>query len=250
MPEPTPQTAGPSILLLHGAGLGGWMWDAQRTRLSATHEVLTPDLPGHGANSGTDYTTNADAVDGLAQLLESHGGGPAAVLGFSLGGQLALELACRYPTLVDRVSVVSSLMLPLRWPGGAAWSLRATAPLARWRLFADFQAKTSYIPEAQFDAYYASSTSVSQASLYAIGRENFGFRIPQEWPDAPGAPLLIAGEKEPAILRRGMKELHAQHERSTLELLPDVGHGVSLQRPDWFSDRLESWLNRPSGPAD
>ncbi|UOQ56143.1 alpha/beta fold hydrolase [Leucobacter allii] len=88
----------PPVLLLHGGGVAGWMWDSLRDELRADHRVLVPDLPGHGASAGAPYLSHDATIDDLARLLATHAPDrPSAVVGFSLGAQLAIRLASERP---------------------------------------------------------------------------------------------------------------------------------------------------------
>ena len=93
------------VVLLHGFLGRGADWDAVRDGLPASWDVRAPDLPGHGAASGLApeaHTMGAGADRALAGLDR-----PADVVGYSMGGRLALHLAVTRPRAVRRVVVVS-----------------------------------------------------------------------------------------------------------------------------------------------
>ena len=92
-----------SLVLLHGFTGSGANWAAHSARFQAAGlRVLAPDLPGHGANlpvSSDDYTMEAAAAQ-IAGLLEQEESGPVHLLGYSMGGRLALYFALHHPTKV------------------------------------------------------------------------------------------------------------------------------------------------------
>jgi pimeloyl-ACP methyl ester carboxylesterase len=97
----------PILLLLHGLGATGQVWD----RLLERHwegEVIAPDLPGHGRSPRLDtYTFESMAASVAAVLPE---GRKVVVLGHSLGGVLALTLAA-----AGRVAAACGVGIKLRW---------------------------------------------------------------------------------------------------------------------------------------
>lgn len=122
-PLATPPNASDTLLLLHGFTGSGENWAEQTSFFRAAGlRVLSPDLPGHGANlpaTSDDYTMEAAAAQ-LDGLLERENSGPVYLLGYSMGGRLALYFALHYP------EKVRSLLLESASPGLATAEERAT----------------------------------------------------------------------------------------------------------------------------
>ncbi|HEY3060545.1 MAG TPA: alpha/beta hydrolase [Chloroflexota bacterium] len=93
---------GVPILLLHGLGVGGAVWQAFARRLSPPLAAVAPDLRGHGQSDAppTGYTP-ADYAADLAELISELLEPPAPVVGHSLGALAGLALAEMRPELVD-----------------------------------------------------------------------------------------------------------------------------------------------------
>lgn len=111
---------GPDLLLLHGAGSAVHSWRGLMPLLARSHRVIAVDLPGHGftrspngARSGLDAMTQD-----LAQLIAAQGWRPAALVGHSAGGALALRLAGRLDP-VPRVLGINAALTP--FDGVAGW---------------------------------------------------------------------------------------------------------------------------------
>ena len=124
---------GAPVLLLHGGGVAGWMWNSLRRSLEGQYLVLVPDLPGHGQSADESYRSHAETVDALGRVLTRGTSAPVAVVGFSLGAQLAIELAATRPDLVDRAMIVSAQAKAMPLTGLTLRALGAAAPLARNR---------------------------------------------------------------------------------------------------------------------
>ncbi|WP_407360739.1 alpha/beta fold hydrolase [Microbacterium sp. LBN7] len=232
---------GTPLLLLHGGGVAGWMWEPMRAHLDEGHRVLVPDLPGHGRSADQTYTSHDDVLPALEELLEGEGR-PATVVGFSLGAQLAVLLAARRPDLVEKVIVVSAQAIPMRAVGPTLALLGATAGLARQEWFAKLQARELFVPPEHLDDYVRTSAGISRATLLNAVEENLRFTPPDGWRHFPGAALVLAGSKEKTLMRRSSAALHEALPQSERETIAGCGHGIPLQRPAWFAQRVESWM--------
>ena len=101
--------AGDPLLLLHG-GLGSTeMFEPDLTALSENRRVIAVDLYGHGRTALTDRPISLiDMGDDMAVILEDLGVKQADVMGYSLGGGVALRVAVQHPDVVRRLVLVST----------------------------------------------------------------------------------------------------------------------------------------------
>ena len=101
--------AGPAVLLVHGLMSSSATWSSQFDRLAGRYRVIAPDLFGHGASAkpAGDYSLSAHAAT-LRDLLDELQIPGATVVGHSLGGGIALQLAYLFPERVDGLVLVSS----------------------------------------------------------------------------------------------------------------------------------------------
>ncbi|MFT4029424.1 MAG: alpha/beta fold hydrolase [Protaetiibacter sp.] len=240
--------SGPVLLFIHGGGVAGWMWDAQTVRFGSRYRLLVPDLPGHDRSCDIPFTSSGAVVAEFAALLRTlPAGTDVTVIGFSLGAQIALELASSHPELVTRAVVTSALTQGMPLPGLSNWLVGVAAPLARQAWFARLQAKSLFIPDGLLDDYLRTSASLPAESLVALTRANAEFRAPRTWQDFPGPALLLAGAKEPGVLLRGMEQLSRDNSRSELVIHDGAGHGLPLQHPERFSEQVDQWLAEHTG---
>ncbi|WP_047417714.1 alpha/beta fold hydrolase [Cellulophaga sp. Hel_I_12] len=100
---------GDVLLLLHGLGSTKKDWDAQVPFFSKTHRVITLDLRGHGDST---KPLEAYGVDLMAEdvklFLDQLNIKTATVVGFSMGGAVAFELAAKYPQYLTNLVIVNS----------------------------------------------------------------------------------------------------------------------------------------------
>jgi pimeloyl-ACP methyl ester carboxylesterase len=102
------QGSGEPLVLLHGGIGASEIWTAIAPALAAGRRVVTVDLQGHGHTADIDRPLRPEHLaDDIAALLEHLGVERADVLGYSLGGVVALRLAIQHPGRVRRLILVS-----------------------------------------------------------------------------------------------------------------------------------------------
>lgn len=96
------------ILALHGL-LGSMRnWTSAGRLLAERYRVILVDARNHGGSVHTSIHSFDDMVEDLLELLDQLGLDSATVIGHSMGGKVAMALACRYPERVDQLFVVDS----------------------------------------------------------------------------------------------------------------------------------------------
>ncbi len=125
--------AGAPLLFIHGWGMHGGMWGSVPATMAQHAQVCSVDLPGHGfsaVNSQLEVVSGKSAelrtvcsplaaLDLIVDQLAAQFDGPLTLCGWSLGGQVALRWAQRYPEQVSRLVLVSSTPCFLQqtdWP--------------------------------------------------------------------------------------------------------------------------------------
>ena len=105
--------AGRPLILLHG-GLGsGEMFGPNLSRLAQRHQVIAPDLQGHGRTADIDRPIDVRLMaDDIAALIDHLGLERPDVVGYSLGGGVALHTAAKYPAKVRRLVAASANIRP------------------------------------------------------------------------------------------------------------------------------------------
>ena len=100
---------GRPLILLHG-GLGaGEMFEPVLPQFAANHQVITPDLQGHGHTADIDRPIDTRLMaDDIAALIEQLGLEKPDLVGYSLGGGVAFWTAVKYPQLVNRLVIAAT----------------------------------------------------------------------------------------------------------------------------------------------
>lgn len=125
---------GEPVLLIHGLGSSGADWAFQMPALEGGFRVIVPDLPGSGYS---DPPNDAYGIEGFADalwtLLDGLDAPRANIIGFSLGGAVALEMALQRPASVPRLALINSLAT-YHIDHWRKW-LEARVPIALVRVF-------------------------------------------------------------------------------------------------------------------
>jgi len=255
--------AGPVLLLVHGMGGGYENWREVIDPLARRYTVVAPDLPGHGASAAGngDYSIGGLAV-GLRDLLLALGHERATLVGHSLGGGIAMQLAYQFPELTERLVLVSSgglgpeVSLVLRaaaLPGSELW-ITATARTASWAGAAVGRglAKVGLRPApdvAEVARGYASLVDPGRRAAFLATLRSVinvgGQRI-----DASDrlylavgiAVLIVWGARDPIIPVSHGERAHEAIAGSRLEIFDGVGHIPQLEAPARFVAVLERFL--------
>jgi pimeloyl-ACP methyl ester carboxylesterase len=133
---------GSPLVLIQGVGVGRWGWEPVADRLARRFQVVTIDNRGIGASDAPPghYSTRVMANDVLA-VLDHAGIQQASLVGTSLGGMIAQELALAHPERVDKLVLVATI------PGGPR---SRPMPLGTTYLFASAPFMTSQAKLHQF----------------------------------------------------------------------------------------------------
>jgi pimeloyl-[acyl-carrier protein] methyl ester esterase len=98
---------GRPLVLLHGWAMHSGFWGPLVTRLGRRHRVHAVDLPGHGESAAPSRFTLDDVVRALDSTLET-AGSPLTLVGWSLGGLIAMRWALARPERVARLVLVAT----------------------------------------------------------------------------------------------------------------------------------------------
>ncbi|MGZ4308104.1 MAG: alpha/beta fold hydrolase [Gaiellaceae bacterium] len=245
---------GEPLLLVHGLGGAAANWLALAPLLLPGRQVIVPELPGHGGSEPLPAAPSLNAyADRLALLLDE----PAAVVGHSLGGAIALRLAIRRPDLVRalvlagaagissgsrraRYSLTITGLLkpgkriaPYRRRVGQS-ALLKTIVFGRWGA-ADPPALSTELVEAYLagPALHTDTVSASQALMRDDPRVDLErIRCPT---------LLLWGARDHQLPVGDAFE-YARRLHAPLRTIADCGHLLIAERPDACADAIQEFL--------
>jgi pimeloyl-ACP methyl ester carboxylesterase len=237
--------AGLPLLYLHGAGTFWWL--PVHDRLAARRRVYLPVHPGFGASQGLEeIEAMEDLVFHTLDVMDALGLARADVVGLSLGGWLAAELAVRHPERVDRLVLVDAA--GTRVPGVERPDLfLASAPKARELLFADPAAPlaTSILPDAPPPERMEMALRGREAAARLLWNPHVQYRKLTSRLGRIKAPTLIVWGAQDRLLPLPLGEAyHRGIAGSTLTVLDDCGHLPPIEQPERFADAVLAFLAR------
>ncbi|MBK6937731.1 MAG: alpha/beta hydrolase [Chitinophagaceae bacterium] len=99
---------GKPVMLLHGFGEDGDIWQKQAEFLAINYKVIVPDLPGSGNSELADDMSIEGMAEVVKTILEKEALAPCPVIGHSMGGYITLALAEKYPQLLSAFGLFHS----------------------------------------------------------------------------------------------------------------------------------------------
>jgi pimeloyl-ACP methyl ester carboxylesterase len=237
-------TAGPTdadaIVFVHGTRLTRTAWTAQLDALSDTFRVVAMDLPGHGSLADRPFTI-ADAADELERVIGVAGGGRAVVVGLSLGGYVAMDLAARRPDLIRGLVLSGATQEPVGLRArpylALAWAIdrlghRGMDRLNRWFF------RTRYAPAIADPIIDSGFHSVGgSTALRALVGERFAPRLAAY----PGPVLIINGEFD-VLFRLGAKRFAGEARNVRRVRIRGATHLANLDRPEAFTAAVRKFV--------
>ena len=254
---------GDVVLLIHGMAGSSRTWKDVTERLVAHHRVVAPDLLGHGESAKPmgDYSLGAFA-SGLRDLLSVIGVERCTVVGQSLGGGVAMQLAYQHPEVVDRLVLVCSGGLGRE----VSWMLRALTlpgaelvmPVIFPRLLADRGNDVNrFLHRRGIRAPKLGEMWRAYSSLSGAQNRGAFLRTLRSVVDpggqtvsaldriylAGGLPTMIVwGDEDPIIPIEHGRRAHATIEGSRFEVMEGCGHFPHVEDPARFTELLTDFI--------
>jgi pimeloyl-ACP methyl ester carboxylesterase len=244
--------SGPPLLLIHGFTLDGRMWDDQVPVFATSRRVVVPDLRGYGRSTLPSPARSYSHVDDLLTVLDALEIDRTDIVGLSMGGRTALELALTAPERVGRQALVDSA---LRGHGfGARYTavLEGCAPLAR---------SSGLVAARELwvnDPLFAGSAELPEVArrLRTMVEDWSGWHWlnddTERWPlpaaverlESVATPTLVMTGKQDLEDFQAIADLMARRIPGAQQItLEDAGHMANMDDPEAFNAALARFLD-------
>jgi pimeloyl-ACP methyl ester carboxylesterase len=219
------------------------MWQRLTAMLEPDLHVVVPDLPGHGRSNNRQWISMADTVNAVADVIATRAPAKRAhVVGLSLGGYVAAQLAADRPEVVHSAVVSGVSVLPFPRPGLMRMAGYLMAPFMSSAPMVRANAKALGVPAEDFDGYRAAAKAMAPKTFLRVGEELMTFRVPHRAAVSPCRVLAVAGENEQQLILRSLPVLAAGYRFGSASIAPGVGHAWSGEAPDLFADTIRAHL--------
>jgi pimeloyl-ACP methyl ester carboxylesterase len=253
----------PPVLFLHGLG-GNWCaWLENIPTVAETHRAIALDLPGFGnsapASDGISISGYARTVERFCQRL---GIDCCVVVGNSLGGWVAAELALRSPDLVEALVLVDAAgIVPTRWERTKAVSIMrasalgapiaprfrrliATRPRLRRMIFKSVVTDASRLPADLVYMAMAAAPDPGFDPAFTAARRSWSDSWCDRLTEIECPTLIVWGDGDAILPLRHAREFARNIRGSELRIVEGAGHVPMLERPREFNAALLRFLRR------
>lgn len=245
---------GQPLLFIHGLGATGQDWERQVAFFSQHYQVITLDLRGHGR---TDKPRQRYSIpqfaDDVAELLRTLDSYPAHVVGLSLGGMVAFQLAVAHPGLLQSLVIVNSgpempsntwkqrlgllMLLAQRWLIVRLYGMRKMGEVLSERLLPS----PEHAEERRVfvERWAANDKNAYLKATYALR----GWSVADRLGEIHCPTLVISADQDYTPV--AFKEAYvAKMPNAELAIIQDSRHYSNVERPDAFNETLMAFLSK------
>lgn len=243
---------GAPLLFIHGLGSSARDWEMQTPFFSKYYRVISFDLRGHGQSQKPPgpYSMPLFAKD-TAELIRLLGAAPVHVVGISLGGMIAFQLAVDHPELIKSLVIVNAGSEVVVRTMKDRWNVFLRFAIVRllgMRKMGEVLSKRLFVKEGQaslrevFVERWSENDPRAYADTFrAIVGWNITDRIHKI--DLPTLILAADGDYTPV----SDKEKIVSHmPQAQLVVIQDSRHALPVERPNEFNDAVTSFLAKHS----
>jgi pimeloyl-ACP methyl ester carboxylesterase len=237
--------SGQPVLLIHGHTSDRRVWDPVMPGLrDAGLRVVRVDLRGHGLSTRPDFGYHfSDHAADMVAVLDAAGVSKSAVVGHSIGGGIALELALTVPGRLSAMVLMSPVMPDRPFEPAFMDNLRQVARVARSEgIAAAMAGPWAESPLAEFsftkpgikEQVAAITRDFPGAEYLATRRDDIqrSWTVPDRLGEIDLPALVIAGDHEMPGFRAYAEEAAEGIPGARLEFLENCGHMLPLEEPD------------------
>jgi pimeloyl-ACP methyl ester carboxylesterase len=241
---------GKSIVLLHGAfNTIDMAFGALIPQLSKTRQVIAAEMQGHGRTADIDRPFSFESMaDDVAAMLQQIGIDSSDVLGYSMGGEIAWQLAIRHPKVVRKLIIVSSVYKYEGW----SQETRSILPMLTPEMFEPTPIKKEYdrlAPDPKHFKDFVNKMKKFVTTSFDFGADKIkAIKSPTLIIAADGDGVTPEHAVEMYRLRGGKYMVDFGPSPTTqLAIYPGASHISVMMQTDWINSIVSAFLDGPAG---
>jgi pimeloyl-ACP methyl ester carboxylesterase len=237
------QNGHPVVLLLHGLGVNSDSWQLQIPALTkAGFRILAPDLRGFGRSSYPGGSCNPVVMaEDMATFMNSLAISSSHIIGISMGGTVALQLALMQPTIVESL-ILTNTFAKLRPRKFYIWIFYAVRLLLVHLIGinkqADFVARRLFPEPKQEQLREIFKSQVKQANPHGYRstmRSYVRYDLSDQINSIDVPALVITGERDSIVSPEVQIEMAEKIPKAEHVFISDAGHAVSVEQPEEYN---------------
>ena len=241
----------PTLVIAHGLYGSGRNWGVIARRLADHRDVLAVDMRNHGESPRFPTQSYPEMAEDLAEVIESLGPQPVDLLGHSMGGKAAMQLALTRPDLIRRLVVAD--IAPVAYSHDQTRNAQAMADIDLSQITTRAEADAALsqdIDDPSLRAFFLQSLDLRQhpprwkLNLAVLMKE-----MPKivGWPGTegqfPNPALFLTGALSSYVRPEHRDTIRALFPKARFAKLPDAGHWLHAEKPREFEETVRVFLD-------
>jgi pimeloyl-ACP methyl ester carboxylesterase len=242
---------GPLVVCVHGLEGSAYNWNLIGPDLAEDHRVVAPDLSGFGHSLPLERGATVEANTRVVAEVIEHFGGPATLIGNSMGGLISMQVALHHPDLVRAMVLIDPAAPVTNWltvrPHAAA---RLSTPLLPWlgsRIVDLYRSRLSVDASIHESLHFvAADADALDPRVWQDAREMTELRRTRDYStdvlvEAVNsiAPYVLRKPRFAKMLHRITQPTLIVHGTEDALIQIQTAHWIARQRPDWTAAFFE-----------
>jgi esterase len=248
--HPASDPQAPTLVIAHGLYGSGRNWGVIARRLSDWRNVVAVDMRNHGDSPRETTQSYPEMAADLAEVIEKLGP-PVDLLGHSMGGKAAMQLALTHPHLIRRLVVAD--IAPVTYSHDQTRHVDAMASVdlstITTRAEADAALSDAGVEDAALRAFFLQSLDLRTKPLrwklnLAVLKEEMPKIV--GWPDTrghfDGSALFLTGAESHYVRPEHREAIKALFPKARFAKIPGAGHWLHAEKPREFEETVRVFL--------
>lgn len=235
----------PVFVYIHGECLSAFSFKEEIKELKKDFQVVLPILDGHDVAADEEFIDIDTCAIKILDYIDKHFQGHIQVLsGFSLGGQIAVQMLSKRPNLCEYAMIESTMVKPTRIKNWSAYASVYANKLAKQKWFNKFMYYTIFNDDFAFEDYYKNYKCMSKDNIKHVLDAHSTYNLgSQELKDVTAKVAILVGQREKKAMKKSADLLKSELPNAEIFMLMNFTYGdFSLGNPREYLRFVKSWV--------